>query len=314
MKQLKCLDDIAGMLEGTGRYRILRKVPGIVSHQEGDEGERNTTMVVLDVETTGLDVSIAAVLELGMVKATVTEAGRILAVVDEFHALQQPASPIPEEITRLTGIDDAAVAGRHILPWEVWAFMQGVDLVVAHNAAFDRPIVERHWPAEFEGLPWACSMRDVDWRAEGCEGLKLRDLLLAHKLFHDGHRAADDCRALAHVLAMPLPSSRRTAMAELLENSRRGTVRIWAEAAPFRAKDLLRARGYRWSNGEDGAPRAWSTELRQNRADEELRFLFNEVYTDGEGAPTFTCLSALDRYRLSALTAGRRITAERSEA
>ena len=313
MKQLRCLDDIAGMLEGTGRYRVLRKVPEVVSYGEADEGERTTTMVVLDVETTGLDLNAAEVLEIGMVKATVTESGRILAITDEFRALQQPGTPIPEEITRLTGIDDAAVHGRHILPWEVWAFVEDVDLVIAHNAAFDRPIVERHWP-RFAEMRWACSMRDVDWRAEGAEGLKLRDLLLVHRLFHDGHRAADDCRALVHVLAMPLPSSKRTAMAELLENSRRGTVRIWAEGAPFRVKDLLRARGYRWSGGEDGSPRAWSVEMRQERADEEMQFLFDEVYVDGEGAPTFTCLSALDRYRLPALTAERRVAAERPEA
>ncbi len=34
----------------------------------------------------------------------------------------------------------------------------------------------------------------------------------------------------------------------------------------------------------------------------------------GAGAPTFTCLSALDRYRLPALTAMRLIPAERPEA
>ena len=313
MRQLKCLDDIAGMLEATGRYRILKKIPADVTYGDADVGERTTTMVMLDVETTGLDVSSAEVLELGMVKVAVTGSGRVLAVTDEFHALQEPTRPIPEEITRLTGLDDAAVAGHDIFPWDVLEFMRGVDLVVAHNAAFDRPIAERFWPTEFARVPWACSMREVDWRAEGCEGLRLRDLLLAHGLFHDGHRAADDCRALAHVLAMPLPSSRRTAMAELLENSRRGTVRIWAEGAAFRFKDLLRARGYRWSGGEDGSPRAWSTEVRQDRADEELRFLFDEVYGDG-GTPTFTCLSALDRYRMPMHAAEGRIPAERPEA
>lgn len=52
-------------------------------------------------------------------------------------------------------------------------------IVIAHNAAFDRPFCERIWPI-FAAKPWACSLREVGWKAEGFEGTKLRDIAAGH--------------------------------------------------------------------------------------------------------------------------------------
>jgi DNA polymerase-3 subunit epsilon len=38
--------------------------------------------------------------------------------------------------------------------------------------------------------------------------------------FHDGHRAASDCRATLHALAQPLPGTGRLALQALLERAR----------------------------------------------------------------------------------------------
>jgi len=79
----------------------------------------------------------------------------VAGVLDRFSGLRQPWSPIPATVTRLTGIDDAMVAGHEIGCDAVAAFLRGVDLVVAHNARFDRPFVEARWPV-FSRLSWAC--------------------------------------------------------------------------------------------------------------------------------------------------------------
>ena len=39
-------------------------------------------------------------------------------------------------------------------------------LVVAHNARFDRPFVDRVLPAA-RARPWACSRAEVEWIREG---------------------------------------------------------------------------------------------------------------------------------------------------
>ena len=46
------------------------------------------------------------------------------------------------------------------------------------------------------------------------------------------------------------------ALAILLEQARKKTVRVWVEHSPFDLKDALKRRGYRWSPGNDGRPRS----------------------------------------------------------
>ena len=73
------------------------------------------------------------------------------------------------------------VAGKSINPAEVAAFATNSALVVAHNAGFDRRFLER-LSDTFLALPWACSMTQIDWAAEGYEGTKLAYLVGAARI------------------------------------------------------------------------------------------------------------------------------------
>ncbi|MGK3865289.1 hypothetical protein, partial [Enterococcus faecium] len=81
---------------------------------------------------------------------------------------------------------------------------------------------------------------------------KLGYLLHGAGYFHQAHRAVDDCNALLEILSLKLPTIDRPALALLLENARKRTVRVWAEQSPFELKNVLKTRGYRWSDGSDG--------------------------------------------------------------
>jgi len=100
-------------------------------------------------------------------------------------------------------------------------------------------------------------MTEVNWVAEGFEGLKLAYLAMGAGFFYDRHRAANDCLAAIELLAVPLPQSGEIAMSQLLASARRVTLRIWAEGAPFEYKDELKRRGYRWSGDAGLRPRTW---------------------------------------------------------
>lgn len=52
-----------------------------------------------------------------------------------------------------------------------------------------------------------------------------------------------------------------TPFAELYAASQRLRVRVWAENSPFEMKDHLKARGYKWSDGSEGRPKAWWAEI-----------------------------------------------------
>ena len=154
--------------------------------------------IILDTETTGLDHRQHEIIELGMVMFTYTDDG-IQDVVGVFDELREPSEPISPEISRITGITDAMVKGRSIDPDAVADFIAPADLIIAHNARFDRPFCENFAPG-FNLVAWACSNQEVDWHGFGFEGSKLGYLVGQCGLFHNGHRAVDDCHALLEVL------------------------------------------------------------------------------------------------------------------
>ena len=269
------LEVMARQLEKSEDYRVLRRLKPQERFSDR-QCDHPLLAVALDTETSGLDKT-AEVIEIGMVKFSYSRDGHVLRVLDAFDQLQAPSAPIPAEVERLTGITNAMVAGCAIDAAAVSAFIEGAALVVAHNAGFDRPLCERLWP-EFRATPWACSMREIPWRTQGFESLRLGDLLSHQGVFHAGHRAEDDCRALLHLLAAPFGSEGRPAFATLLENARATTVRLFAAGAPFEAKDQLKARAYRWSDGSGGARRAWWKDVSQDAFEAELEWLRANVY------------------------------------
>ena len=98
----------------------------------------------------------------------------------------------------------------------------------------------------------------MPWKVEGLRSRGLDYLLYRFGYFFDGHRAMNDCQAVLHLLSLTLPTSGQPILPVFLENARRRAWRIWALEADFDLKDRLKARGYRWSNGEDGRPKACS--------------------------------------------------------
>lgn len=285
---------MAAALEATGGYRVMRRMRPRDRFDAAD-GCPTRVGVFIDLETTGLDPERDEIIEMGLARFAYSPAdGRIFDVGPSFAALNQSSEPIPEEITRLTGITDRMVEGRRIEPAEVAAFVEPASIVVAHNASFDRPFAERFCGA-FAAKPWACSLTQVDWAAEGHEGRKLGQLLAACGLYHDGHRAMDDCLAGLEVLAAPLPVSRVPAFAKLLEAARRDTCRVWAEGSPFEAKDWLKSRGYRWSDGTGGQPKSWFRDVDETELEGELNLLRREVYGREVDLPVVR-MSAYDRF------------------
>jgi len=176
-------------------------------------------------------------------------------------------------------------------------FIAPADLVIAHNAAFDRPFCER-LARGFAGKAWACSNSEVPWSALGFEGSKLGYLIGQCGYFHNGHRAVNDCQALLEVLAHPLADDGTLPFGHLLASARKSTVRIWADGAPFDMKDHLKQRGYRWNNGSDGRPKCWWTEIPEEAYQDELRFLQAEIYR-ASVEPIIQTVTAHERFRLA---------------
>jgi len=254
----------------------------------------------IDVETTGLDTLTDQIIELSVVRFSFAPAtGEIIDVLDTYASYEDPGRKLPAEITEKTGIRDADIAGRTIDSGVVSSLVRGAALLIAHNADFDRKMWERRFP-QHVAKPWGCSYRDVPWRAHGFDSHKLRVLLAdVCDLFYTPHRAMDDALAAVHLLAMATLDG-RPAFAHLLERARETTIRIWALNSPFHFKDQLKARGYRWSSGDDGRPKAWYRDVRPEEELTEMQWLDDNVYLDGHNRARRQQVTAWDRYSVRA--------------
>jgi DNA polymerase-3 subunit epsilon len=287
------LEAIAARLEASGGYRVLRKLAPRPS-AAAPEGAKLRTGLFVDVETTGLDPARCEIIELAMVPFTYDLDGRIFEVGAAFNQLREPSEPIPREITSITGITNDMVTGQHIDVAEVAAFAAPAAIVIAHNAAFDRRVLERFSEA-FRTKPWACSMSQVNWAEEGFEGVKLAYLAAGAGFFYDKHRAVHDCLAAVELLSRPLPQSGHLALRRLLDEARTPSWRIWAQNSPYDLKDALKARGYRWNGEGTGAPRAWYVDVGEDAREAELAFLRAEIYC-GEVDLLVRRIDAHDRF------------------
>jgi DNA polymerase III subunit epsilon len=286
---------MAATLDSTGNYRVLRRLrPKSRYAATARDVSMLRVAVVVDVETTGLDHERDEIIELAMVKFTYDAEGFVHEVRETFEGLRQPTRPISPNITKLTGINDEMVVGKTLNPSDIAVFVRDVDLVVAHNAGFDRRFLERFCDS-FRHKPWACSMSQIEWCQEGFEGTKLGYLAATAGFFYDRHRAAADCLATIELLATRLPVSGATSMGRLLYNARAPSWRIWAKEAPYDFKNVLKARGYRWNAGGCASPKAWYLDVGPEVKDSEIAYLRTEIY-QRDVEPMVRKITAYDRF------------------
>ena len=268
------LEAMALQLEAQGDFRVLRRLKPLLNWP-GTPTQAMTRVVVLDTETTGLDQGKERIIELAMLRVDFDNAtGLPVGAVQVYDGLEDPGKPIPPEVVALTGIHDADVQGRRLDEARVAELLDGVDLIIAHNAGFDRPFVESRI-AQFAHLKWACSFADIDWKAQGRGSAKLESLAQASGWFYDAHRAEMDCHALLAVLAQKLPGEAHTGLAQLLQAVTLPSYLLQATNAPFEAKDKLKGRGYRWNADQ----RVWHTRLKTDAdLNAECEWLKDQVY------------------------------------
>jgi DNA polymerase-3 subunit epsilon len=270
------LKKLASILSKSNQYRVTEKYQKPEYYNIADASDK-LIAVFLDVEATGLSYATDKMIELGMVKFEYTEDGRIFRLLDEFSGYQDPGLPIPEAITKLTCITDDMVKGHRINVNEIDSYLNNVDIIIAHNAQFDRTFFEITFPA-IPPKAWGCSMYDIDWKFEDISSHKLEYIAYNYNFFFEGHRAIIDCLAGIHILAQELPNSQQPVLKQLLTNALAIRFKLYATNSPYESKDLLKARGYRWSMNQNDKHRAWSIELTEDKVAEEINYLRSNVY------------------------------------
>ncbi|OLL16380.1 MULTISPECIES: DEDD exonuclease domain-containing protein [unclassified Rhodococcus (in: high G+C Gram-positive bacteria)] len=169
---------------------------------ELDTPLRETTFVVVDLETTGGSSTDDAITEIGAVKIRGGE------VLGEFATLVDPGRSIPPNIVQLTGITTAMVRAAPRIEQVLPSFLEFAagSVLVAHNAGFDvgflRAAASRSevaWP-RFQVLCTVKLARRVLGRDEA-PSVRLSALAELFRVSTTPtHRALDDARATVDVL------------------------------------------------------------------------------------------------------------------
>nr|WP_245555727.1 DEDD exonuclease domain-containing protein [Gordonia soli] len=160
-----------------------------------------TTLVVVDLETTGGSAKADQITEIGAVKIRGGE------VIGEFATLVDPGCRIPPQIVTLTGITQAMVTDApriaEVLPSFV-EFARGA-ILVAHNARFDMGFLRQNaarlgidWPFTASLCTVAMARRILD--RDEAPSVRLSALAdLFDVSVRPTHRALDDARATVEV-------------------------------------------------------------------------------------------------------------------
>lgn len=264
--------------------------------------------VILDLETTGFELGVDRLMEIGAIAFDFTSDGEIVSVGATYSELEDPGVTIPEVVTKITGLDAEAVKGHAFDDDAFHTFMAGTDLIAAHNAGFDRPMLETRFP-QMRDRVWGCTYRDIDWREKGFENQRLDYLLFKHGYFYDGHRAVNDCEATLHLLGQNAGAGAKSDgrpglyLADLLAAVRRKTAHVWAVDAPFDNKDLLRNAGYQWCpSPKSGEHKAWHREIDVADLEAEMRWLGQDVYMRPQLRLPVDFITAKARYTKPDLT------------
>lgn len=161
------------------------------------------TYIMLDVETTGLHADEDALIEIGAMLVTPSnEDAR-----PTFEQLIDPQRPLPEFITRLTGITDRMLHGKPTAATAMAGFHQWVNdiwpagkplTVIAHNAEFDISFLDAaervYDPAarNFE-CRWMCT-KEMSWELNPEKHHhRVADLIIDYRIGDtEAHRALSD--------------------------------------------------------------------------------------------------------------------------
>jgi len=285
-------------LKNSDEYRVIQRLHAPEAYQQGEPLTKRIGLVI-DTETTGVDTAKDKIIELGFVAFEYDAgSGNIYRILHTYDGFEDPQEPLSDVVKKLTGIDDAMLKDQCLDDAEINDWLKQSSLIIAHNAAFDRAMLERRLSA-VKDTAWACTFADIDWQAEGVGSRKLDYIAYQLGYFFDGHRAVNDAQATLHLLTYALPESKKLAMGELLESAREKSQRLFAIGAPFDKKDALKERGYRWlaefsnPNGKKGV---WSTCIADSEAETEKKWLSNHIYTGKKVTCQCKALTARERY------------------
>ena len=207
--------------------------------------------LIIDVETTGLNPAVDRVIEIGAVLYSVTNRTTlvqfsVLVANDENPAEKVNRIPV-SALREVRELDDSPAPLQSTLT----TLRSLADVIVAHNAEFDRSFFRGKWLE----LPWLCSAFDFTWPAASRDVSGLIHLALEHGIgVSSAHRALSDCQLIAALFdRMALYGCD---LQEMFAHAMRPKA-LFQSLQPFDHNEVAKAAGFKW----DGTSKRWTRRM-----------------------------------------------------
>ena len=209
------------------------------------------TILIVDVETTGLEPETGKLVEVGAALFDVQHRAVLSQVSTLLPVRENGAEHINGIRAEMTQAAPEAVLKQ--AKELVRALSVHADAYVAHNAAFDSK-----WLPSFRDKPWICTMEDVRWPRAKKGHPSVVSLALDYGVpVWAAHRALTDCTYLAQVME-------REPELEMLLAAALEPRQYYVAEVPYDQRQLCKDAGFVWDRQ---VPKAWSKKLSATEAE-----------------------------------------------
>lgn len=255
------------------------------------DNENAKSICFLDLETTGLNSESDKIVEVALKQVLIdTGSGELIKIVDSYESFNDPQFIMNDHNISIHGITNEMVSGKSIDWSRVEVVFENSDIIVAHNARFDRSFMDKYFPQSQEKV-WACSVNDINWTELGFSSRSQELLCIWHGFYYESHRAMSDVDALIYLVTHPSYVKEKP-IKELIDNAYQGGYKILALNSSIKYKDVLRNNGYYWNADS----KYWWKTIKEEELEEEKDWLEGSVY-QGPFLGQVELLTPADRYK-----------------
>jgi len=209
-----------------------------VATREQEEGDLG--VIFCNIITTSINSEQGEVLRINLKPCYIGKNdGKLSKVRKPVSFFNVVTSDISNEEKKFVDFDLEEKLGSSI-DWSlVKSLFEKADLVVAHNASFVRPWIDKH--VGDNEIVWGCTLDHVDWSSKGFPSRNLESLAVFSGYYYDFSSSVDSLNSVVNCL------NKNSVLGEFINRALTPDLQVFAANAPFELKDLLKERRYRWN-------------------------------------------------------------------
>ena len=213
----------------------LSDLSALETHSSMDD----IAVILCSIVTTSLSPTAGDILRINLKLCHINKDGNFTKHRNVASFFEDPKRELSNEESQFLDFSISDKNGSNI-NWElISGLLQKAELVIAHNAAFVKPWIEKY-TGNMDVL-WGCSMDQVNWAEMGFPSRSLNVLSVFSGFFYDFKNSASTLDALTHVLSL------NNSTKNLIIKAKSPDLQIFAANAPRELNHLLKERRYRWN-------------------------------------------------------------------